>query len=113
MGGGVLAMNITRISRKLGNAAAVVLTVALAGCAGSAPGQAPAAPAADMAQQGARIWSVTCSRCHNLRPASEFADAEWPIIVNHMRTRQELTRSEAKAVAAFLEELSEGGGSPQ
>lgn len=106
MGRGVLAMNITRSARRLWSVAAVALMITGAGCAASAPAETPAAPAADMAEQGARIWSVTCARCHNLRPASEFTAAEWPIIVDHMRTRQELTRSEAQAVAAFLEELS-------
>ena len=50
---------------------------------------------------------MTCARCHNLRPASEFASEQWPIIVNHMRTRQDLTKSDAEAVAVFLQELVE------
>ena len=32
---------------------------------------------------------------------------QWPIIMNHMRTRQDLTKSDAEAVAAFLQQLAE------
>jgi len=54
------------------------------------------------AENGARVWRMKCGMCHNARPASEFDAREWPVIVSHMRTRAELTRTEAAAVAAFL-----------
>ena len=61
-------------------------------------------PAEDMAMSsdGARIWRMTCARCHNARPALEFDARQWPVIVSHMRTHADLSRSDADAVAAFL-----------
>jgi nitrate/TMAO reductase-like tetraheme cytochrome c subunit len=56
-------------------------------------------------QEGAELWSMACSHCHNIRPADQYASEQWPIIVNHMRTRAGLTRSEANTIAAFLLEL--------
>jgi len=82
----------------LSGIAAVAL---LAGCASAQIGQDTTA------DLGARLWSNTCSRCHNLRAAPEFAAHQWPIIVNHMRTHQDLTKSEAEAIAAYLVRLTE------
>jgi len=76
------------------------------GCAG-----APVREAATEAEHGAQVWRMTCARCHNLRPAPEFTAEQWGVIVNHMRTRQDLTRSDAEAVAAFLAEVTRGTGS--
>ena len=72
------------------------------GCAG-----APVQEQMAATEEGARVWRMTCARCHNLRPATEFSAEQWPIIVNHMRTRQDLTKSDAEAVAAFLQQLAE------
>lgn len=58
------------------------------------------------AERGAEIWRATCYRCHNRRPATEFTSEEWAVLVNHMRTRANLTRSEAAAVTVFLQELA-------
>lgn len=55
---------------------------------------------------GARLWNMTCTRCHNLRPPEERTDQQWDVIVSHMRTRANLTKSEVRAVAAFLKEVN-------
>jgi cytochrome c len=73
------------------------IAVLAGGCASA--GQSDQMASAD---DGARLWRMKCAMCHNARPASEFDAREWPVIVSHMRTRAELTRSEAVAVAAFL-----------
>lgn len=52
---------------------------------------------------GVRLWSQNCGRCHNFRPAEERTDAEWAIIVSHMRARANLTKSTARAILAFLQ----------
>jgi len=65
------------------------------------------------AEQGARLWRRTCAGCHNARPASEFDARQWPIIVSHMRTRADLTRTEARAVAAFLSASAAGEAAGQ
>ena len=70
-----------------------------AGCAG-----APVQDSVVEVERGAQVWRATCARCHNLRPPTEFTEGQWVVIVNHMRTRQDLTKSDAEAVAAFLAE---------
>lgn len=50
--------------------------------------------------------------CHNARPGSEFDSRQWPIIVSHMRTHADLTRSDADAVAVFLSAVAEEAASP-
>ncbi len=82
----------------LGFAAALMAV----GCAGS-----PVQQQVGEVNQGTRIWTDMCARCHNRRPASEFTAEQWPIIVNHMRSRSDLTKSEAQAVASFLRRLRE------
>ena len=79
--------------------AAALITV---GCAGSTVQQQ-----VGELDQGTRIWTEMCTRCHNRRAAPEFTAEQWPIIVNHMRTRADLTKSEAQAVASFLRQLRE------
>jgi cytochrome c553 len=52
----------------------------------------------------AKLWAVTCSRCHNARPAKTYSDAQWSVIMQHMRTRAYLTVPEARAITAFLQD---------
>lgn len=54
-------------------------------------------------QSGVQLWGRTCSRCHNTRPLNERTDREWATIVNHMRARANLTRSDARAILEFLQ----------
>lgn len=53
--------------------------------------------------KGAQLYAQTCSRCHNPRGATERTDAEWGLIVLHMRARAVMSRSQAEAVLAFLQ----------
>lgn len=53
--------------------------------------------------RGARLYSDTCGRCHNLRPATERTDANWTTIVAHMRARAVIGKSDARAILAFLQ----------
>lgn len=59
------------------------------------------------AEDGAEVWSQSCNRCHAYRPAAEFTAEQWPVIVNHMRSRADITRPEAEAVAQFLQDMAE------
>ena len=81
---------------------AVAGTVWLGACA-----SAPAQERMEMGDDAAGLWSRTCSHCHNLRPAPEFTAEQWSIIVTHMRTHGDLTRSEAVAVAEYLRSVRE------
>lgn len=95
----------------VGVLAAVVVS---AGCGlGTAGPPAPAVaegvvPREALEAEGARIWRMTCDQCHTLRLPEEYSAAQWDVIVSHMRTRADLTRSEAEAVRAFLREAAEG-----
>lgn len=113
MGHGVLTMNAPNRTPRTTLAAALLLAapMALVACAGGPSSDAPASPMA----RGARIWASTCNRCHNLRPPGQFAPEQWPVIVSHMRTRADLTREEAEAVAEYLRRVSkrtDGGQGP-
>lgn len=58
---------------------------------------------ASLIAQGAKVYAAQCGRCHNMRSSAERTDAQWEVIVSHMRARANLTRSEAEAVKAFLQ----------
>ncbi len=51
---------------------------------------------------GARLWEQNCIRCHTLRLPEERSDAEWEVIVHHMRVRANLTGQEGRAITRFL-----------
>ncbi len=51
---------------------------------------------------GAMLWGENCNRCHNVRTPSEFEDAQWDVVVSHMRTRANLTANEAEKIVGFL-----------
>lgn len=53
--------------------------------------------------RGAKAWANTCSRCHNMRNASEFRDDLWQPIVNHMRIRAGIPGSMARDILAYLQ----------
>lgn len=64
------------------------------------------------AQEAAQLWSMTCSHCHTLRPANQYAAEDWPVIVDHMRVRASLTKSEARTITQFLQQVARQGMSP-
>jgi hypothetical protein len=72
--------------------ATFVLT-ALAGCAGSLKN-------AD--KPGAMLWGENCGRCHNVRSPESLSDSQWDVAVMHMRTRANLSASEAEKIVEFL-----------
>jgi hypothetical protein len=51
---------------------------------------------------GQELWSMNCQRCHNLRPPTMYSDAQWDVIVHHMRVRANITGAEQRAIADFL-----------
>ena len=64
-----------------------------------------------MGSDGAQLWRMTCAHCHNLRAAPEFSTDQWPIVVSHMRTRADLTKSQAEEIARYLSGLRARAGS--
>jgi len=51
---------------------------------------------------GAQVFRDNCTKCHSERSPMEKTDAEWNIVVLHMRTIAGLTAKESKAVLKFL-----------
>jgi len=59
-------------------------------------------PAQKETKGGSQLWSENCARCHNMRSPSAYSDAEWEVVVHHMRVRARLTPEEHKAITEFL-----------
>jgi hypothetical protein len=79
---------------------------AMAGGSGAKAGADGKSTADDSGIDAPRLWAQACQRCHNLRPATSFSDAQLQVIVHHMRVRANLTGPEARAIAAFLKEAN-------
>jgi hypothetical protein len=55
-----------------------------------------------MGLSGEELWSNNCLRCHNIRPPTMYGDAQWDVIVHHMRLRANITGQEQRAIVEFL-----------
>ncbi|HZS18358.1 MAG TPA: hypothetical protein VFA51_10565 [Candidatus Udaeobacter sp.] len=55
-----------------------------------------------MGLTGEELWSNNCMRCHNVRPPTMYTDAQWDVIVHHMRLRANITGQEQRAIVEFL-----------
>jgi len=55
-----------------------------------------------MGLSGEELWSNNCLRCHNIRPPTMYTNAQWDVIVHHMRLRANITGHEQRAIVAFL-----------
>src|SRR5215472_7488362 len=51
---------------------------------------------------GEELWSNNCMRCHNIRPPTMYGNAQWDVIVHHMRLRANITGQEQRAIVEFL-----------
>ena len=87
------------------------LALGIAGCSTAAPPKGgtadesgkPAVAAAKPARTGgAELWSRNCGHCHNIRSPSSYSDAQWEVVMLHMRVRANLTADEHKEILAFL-----------
>ena len=80
----------------------------LAGCATQATpasdksAVAASSPKAAPAHSGAQLWAQNCGHCHNIRSPDSLSDAQWDIVLLHMRIRANLTAEEHKQILAFL-----------
>jgi mono/diheme cytochrome c family protein len=54
--------------------------------------------------EGAELWPVYCAQCHNARPGSQFAPAQWNAITMHMRTLSNMPAKDMRAILVFLKE---------
>ncbi len=53
---------------------------------------------------GAKKWATNCTRCHNLRVATEFSDNQWRAITFHMRLRAGFTGQDTRDMLIFLQD---------
>ena len=81
----------------------------LYGCQSSSPdnsdankGDVQKMSTASSEKTGSELWSENCTRCHNARPPDQYSNAQWDVIVHHMRLRANLTGGEARKIAEFL-----------
>ena len=68
--------------------------------AGTAAGAAASTGPAE--KGGAQLWAENCQRCHNMRSPSSYNDAQWEVVMMHMRVRANLTPEEHKKILEFL-----------
>jgi cytochrome c5 len=96
--------------KRVGLLAAAAIALAI-GCQSSSPEQnagntdkndVQKMDADTSGKAGPQLWSENCARCHNLRTPEGYSDAQWDIIVHHMRLRANLTGQEARKIAEFL-----------
>lgn len=88
-----------------GNRLRAILILAMAGCLISVAALAQQESKAEKQQmflEGARLWPVYCSQCHNARPGSEFSPEQWDIIMMHMRTQSNMPAKDARAIKEYL-----------
>ena len=71
--------------------------------AGTAGAKQPLAAHGSMARAGgAQLWAQNCGHCHNVRTPTFYSDAQWEVVMLHMRVRANLTAEEHKQILAFL-----------
>jgi mono/diheme cytochrome c family protein len=56
----------------------------------------------ELMREGAKLWPIYCSQCHNARPGSEFAPYQWDQIMMHMRALPNLPAQNARAILEYL-----------
>lgn len=58
--------------------------------------------ASKSAKGGAQLWAANCLACHNVRSPSQYSDADWDIVMQHMRVRANLSAADTETIAKFL-----------
>jgi len=78
------------------------LAIGWTGARASAQEQETTAEQKRLFREGAKLWPVYCSTCHNARPGSEKAPYEWDQIIMHMRSLGNFPEEDAEAIKVFL-----------
>ena len=86
----------------------LTLGLILAGC--STPGSSGSSSAGGVTskkaslsnQSGATLWAQNCGHCHNIGSPDSLSDAQWDVVMLHMRIRANLTAEEHRQILAFL-----------
>lgn len=80
----------------------ILFFIACVFCVGTLPSCKPTAVVKE--KSGAVLWSENCSRCHYSPDPEDYNDAQWEVIVLHMRVRSNLTEEETEKITRFLQE---------
>lgn len=51
---------------------------------------------------GAQLWAQNCMRCHNMRMPNSYNDAQWEVVVHHMRVRGNLLGTEHRSIVEYI-----------
>ena len=102
--------NFTCLLVAVFSVAFVTFALLIAGCSTAKPkggtvesaGTPKTPPAPPALAGGAELWARNCGHCHNIRSPSSYADAQWDVVMLHMRVRANLTADEHKKILAFL-----------
>lgn len=78
-----------------------LLTALSLGCAES-PDSVDPRTLATSPRSGVQLWADNCARCHATRAPTAYSDAQWDLVVHHMRLQAHLTGAEQRSIAAFL-----------
>jgi len=95
---------MTRIvSKKLGLGAAMMAGLVLAaGCTLIGVNSHRQGMSSASGKSGNQLWQENCQRCHNFRSPDTLTDAQWGVVVQHMRIRANLTAEEHDKIVKFL-----------
>ena len=103
-----------RITWVVAVVSSIVLTaigITITGCSAATPRtpasasaleKTPAQQAKTLKVGGAQLWAQNCGHCHNIRSPNSYSDAQWDVVMLHMRVRANLTAEEHKENLAFL-----------
>ena len=100
-----------KICKLFAATAALVLTgfgFILGGCStptpatGTSPGKAAASKSPAEGHRGATLWAQNCGHCHNIRSPDLYSDAQWEVVMLHMRVRANLPADDHKQILVFL-----------
>ena len=67
-----------------------LIAAVLVACSTLAYGDGSTTAPQDGQPAGAELWAQNCQRCHNFRDPTSLSDAQWEIVVMHMRIRANL-----------------------
>ena len=96
-----------KLSKRLSVAVLTLLGVGAvlmlaAGCQTAGAGTHQQHAIAKSAKGGAQLWAENCLACHNVRSPSQYSDADWDIVMQHMRVRANLSAADTETITKFL-----------
>lgn len=57
----------------------------------------------DKIARGAKLWSITCNKCHNYFAPNNFSKNQWKSLMLHMRIKSGINQQEMLDILEFLQ----------